>query len=184
LSQIIGGREDVFLHKGNCNDVLLRDVFPRVKREDYRRGLCLLDPYGLTLDWKVIQRAGEMQSLDIFINFPIYDININVLHRDPDTVSPQHIERMNAYWGDGSWRKIAYEQSEGLFGPMEEKITNRRLAEAFRERLRQLAGFKKVPEPLAMRNSKNSVVYYLFFASHKDTAEHIVKYIFDTFGRH
>ena len=29
----------------------------------------LLDPYGLTLDWKVIQEAGTMQSLDIFINF-------------------------------------------------------------------------------------------------------------------
>ena len=34
-----------------------------------------------------------------------------------------------------------------------------------------------------MRNSKGSVVYYLFFASHKNTAEKIVKHIFDKFGR-
>ncbi len=183
LSKIIGYRKDVFLHKGNCNEVLLRDVFPRVRREDYRRGLCLLDPYGLTLDWKVIKKAGEMQSLDIFINFPIYDININVLHRDPGTVMPQHVERMNAFWGDESWRKIAYQESQGLFGPMEEKVTNARFAEAFRERLKKFAGFKKVPQPLAMKNSKNSIVYYLFFASQKDTAESIVKYIFDHFGR-
>ena len=135
LGRYIGERRDVFLHKGNCNQVLLRDVFPKVLREDFRRGLCLLDPYGLTLDWKVIQRAGEMQSLDIFINFPIYDININVLHRDPGTVLPLHIERMNTYWGDESWREVAYEKSHGLFGDMEEKVTNRRLAEAFRERL-------------------------------------------------
>jgi len=125
-----------------------------------------------------------MQSLDIFINFPIYDININVLHHDPETVLPQHIKRMNAYWGDESWRKVAYEESQGLFGPIAEKVTNRRFADAFRERLRNVAGFKKVPQPLPMRNSKNSVVYYLFFASHKDTAEHIVRYIFDTFGKH
>ena len=184
LGRYIGERRDVFLHKGNCNQVLLRDVFPKVLREDFRRGLCLLDPYGLTLDWKVIQRAGEMQSLDIFINFPIYDININVLHRDPGTVLPLHIERMNTYWGDESWREVAYEKSHGLFGDMEEKVTNRRLAEAFRERLRKVAGFKKVPQPLPMRNSRNSVVYYLFFASYKDTAENIVKYIFDTFGKH
>ena len=183
LSKIVGNRQDVFLHNGNCNDVLLRDVFPRVRREDYRRGLCLLDPYSLSLDWKVIKQAGEMQSLDIFINFPIYDININVLHRNPEKVSPQNIERMNAYWGDESWRKVAYEESEGLFGPIQAKVDNSRLAEAFRERLRKVAGFKKVPTPLPMRNSKNSVVYYLFFASHKDTAEHIVKYIFDTFGK-
>ena len=184
LKQIIGSRDDVFLHKGNCNQILLHDVFPRVLREDFKRGLCLLDPYALTLDWEVIHRAGEMQSLDIFINFPIYAININVLHHDPKNVLPQNIERMTAYWGDESWRDVAYAKSPGLFGDMEEKVTNHRLAEAFRNRLKKVAGFKKVPEPLAMRNSKNSVVYYLFFASHKDTAEHIVKYIFDTFGRH
>jgi three-Cys-motif partner protein len=183
LEKVIGSRKDVFLHKGNCNDVLLTEVFPRVLRKDFKRGLCLLDPYALTLDWKVMQRAGEMQSLDIFINFPIYDINLNVLHHDRETVLPQHIERMNAYWGDESWQDVAYEKSPGLFGQMEEKVTNQRLAEAFRERLKKVAGFKKVPRPLPMRNSKNSVVYYLFFASHKDTAEDIVTYIFNTFGK-
>jgi three-Cys-motif partner protein len=184
LRQLVGARKDVFLHKGDCNLVLLREVFPKVLREDYKRGLCLLDPYALTLDWKVIQRAGDMQSLDIFINFPIYAININVLHHDRETVLPQNIERMNAYWGDESWRDAAYEKSAGLFGTMEEKVTNHRLAEAFRDRLKKVAGFKRVPQPLAMRNSKNAVVYYLFFASYKDTAENIVKYIFDTFGTH
>jgi three-Cys-motif partner protein len=183
LRQLVGDRKDVFLHNGNCNHVLLRDVFPKVLREDYKRGLCLLDPYALTLDWKVIQRAGEMQSLDIFINFPIYDININVLHHDRETVLPQHVERMNAYWGDESWREVAYDKFPGLFGTMEEKVTNLRLAEAFGDRLKKVAGFKKVPRPLAMRNRKNSVVYYLFFASHKDTAMNIVTYIFETFGK-
>lgn len=157
LRRTIGNRTDVFLHKGDCNTVLLRDVFPKVRREDYRRGLCLLDPYSLSLDWKVIHQAGQMQTLDIFINFPIYDININVLHRDRETVLPQHIARMNAYWGDESWREIAYEESPGLFGPMEEKVTNERFAEAFRQRLKKIAGFAKVPKPLPMRNSKNSV---------------------------
>ena len=183
LNEAIGKRRDVFLHKGNCNQVLLRDVFPKVRREDYRRGLCLLDPYGLTLDWKVIREAGAMQSLDIFINFPIYDININVLHHDQSTVLPMHVERMNAYWGDESWRDVAYDKSPGLFETMEEKVSNRRFAEAFRKRLRDVAGFKRVPEPLPMRNSRDSIVYYLFFASQKDTADEIVTYIFDNFGR-
>jgi len=183
LNALIGKRGDVFLHKEDCNQVLLREVFPRVQRKDFRRGLCLLDPYGLTLDWKVIQEAGTMQSLDIFINFPIYDININVLHHDQKTVLPLHIERMNAYWGDESWRSVAYEKSHGLFETMEEKVSNRRLAEAFRERLKTVAGFTRVPEPLPIRNGKGSIVYYLFFASHKGTAENIVTYIFDKFAR-
>jgi three-Cys-motif partner protein len=183
LKQIIGERNDVLIHQGDCNEVLLKEVFPRVRYRDYRRGLCLLDPYGLTLDWRVIREAGAMRSLDIFINFPIYDININVLHHDPSTVLRSHIERMTAYWGDESWREVAYDKSLGLFGEMEEKVSNRRFAEAFRQRLKNVAGFARVPEPLPMRNSNRSIVYYLFFASQKGTAEDIVTHIFDKFGR-
>ena len=179
LSEMIGTRPDVLLYKGNCNQVLLQEVFPKVQRPDYKRGLCLLDPYGLTLDWKVVQEAGIMKSLDVFINFPIYDININVLRRDSSTTLPLHIERMNAYWGDESWRDVAYDKLPGLFGDMEEKVSNDRFAEAFRKRLKDVAGFTRVPDPLPMKNGKGSIVYYLFFASHKDTAENIVQYIFD-----
>ena len=168
LNAIIGKRPDVFLHKGNCNDVLLHEVFPRVRREDFRRGLCLLDPYGLSLDWRVIRRAGEMKSLDIFINFPIYDININVLHHDPQTVLPQHIVRMNAYWGDESWREVAYEKSgPDLFGNSDlEKVSNRRFAAAFRQRLKIVAGFNRVPEPLRCATARDQS-FTICFSLHK-----------------
>jgi tRNA A37 threonylcarbamoyladenosine dehydratase len=91
---------------------------------------------------------------------------------------------MNAYWGDESWRDVAYEKSDpDLFGNTDlEKVSNETLAAAFRDRLRTVAGFPKVPKPLAMCNSKGSIVYYLFFASQKGTAESIVKYIFEKFG--
>jgi len=185
LRTIVGNRSDVHSYVGDCNAVLLKEVFPRVQYKDYKRGLCILDPYGLHLVWSVIQQAGSMQTLDIFINFPIYDININVLHHDPSTVSPLHIARMNAFWGDDSWKEFGYEKSPTLFGDVDlEKVSNPRFAAAFRERLRKVAGFKRVPEPLPMRNSKGSTVYYLFFASQKGTAEEIVTYIFDKFGRH
>ena len=49
LRQIVGARSDVFIYAGDCNGILLNEVFPKVKRAEYRRGLCLLDPYGLTL---------------------------------------------------------------------------------------------------------------------------------------
>lgn len=184
LRALIGERNDVHLYHGDCNLVLLRQVFPKVRFKDYRRGLCLLDPYKLTLNWNVVQEAGVMESLDVFINFPIHDINRTVLHHRPEGASAANIARMNAYWGDDSWRKYAYEDTQpDLFGNVDsEKVSNQKFAAAFRERLRKVAGFKRVPEPLPMRNKKGSIVYYLFFASHKDTAEHIVKYIFDNFG--
>jgi len=185
LRQMVGDRSDVHIYPGDCNSILPSEVFPRVRFEDYRRGLCILDPYGLQLDWQIIQTAGLMRSLDVFINFPIYDININVLHRDPRTVLPLHVDRMNAYWGDESWRKVAYVETDpDLFGQTElEKVSNEKFAAAFRRRLRDVAGFKRVPNPLPMRNSKGSIVYYLFFASQKGTAEDIVTYIFDKFGK-
>jgi three-Cys-motif partner protein len=184
LQTMVGARTDVHIYPGDCNIILPEKIFPHVKFKDFKRGLCILDPYGLHLNWNLIKAAGEMKTLDVFINFPIYDININVLHHDPATVLPVHVQRMNAYWGDESWRRIAYEESvPDLFGKTDlEKVSNERFAGAFRERLKKVAGFKKVPEPLAMRNSKGSVVYYLFFASQKGTAEAIVKYIFEKFG--
>src|ERR1700693_3668159 len=62
LNERIGKRRDVFLYKGNCNQVLLQEVCPKVQRGDFKdggfkRGLCLLDPYKLTLNWEVIREA-------------------------------------------------------------------------------------------------------------------------------
>jgi three-Cys-motif partner protein len=173
LQGLAGSRPNVFLYEGDCNDVLTSSIFPTLKFESYRRGLCLLDPYGLHLNWSVILTAGQLRTIDIFLNFPVMDINRNALWRNPDGVSAEQRSRMTAFWGDDSWRQVGYEQIPGLFGTMEEKVTNAQFAEAFRHRLSRVAGFKRVPEPLPMR-SGNAVVYYLFFASQVDVAEKIV----------
>lgn len=179
LKRLIGPRPDVYVYSGDCNKILLEEVFPRVRYEDYRRGLCILDPYKLDLTWAVVYTAGQMKSLDMFLNFPVEDINRSVLWRDPQRVSASQAARMTAFWGDESWRDIAY-GSKGLFG-WPEKEPNEVVAAAFRERLQKVAGFQRVPEPIPMRNSKGATVYYLFFASQKNTAESIVIDIFEKY---
>ena len=63
-----------------------------------------------------------------------------------------------------------------LFGDDDEiKQGNKQVVDAFGERLKSVAGFKYVPEPLPMRNSTNAVVYYLFFASQQPVASKIVQ---------
>lgn len=180
LKKTVGSRQHVYIYKGDCNSILLKDVYPRVLWKDYRRGLCLLDPYGLHLNWEVIAQAGEMRSIEIFLNFPIADMNRNVLRNNPDKVFKADIERMNAFWGDDSWRKIAYTTERSLFG-FEEKVDNESIANAFQQRLKDVAGFKCVPKPLAMKNSNNAIVYYLFFASQNRTGGKIASYIFDKY---
>lgn len=180
LRRLVGSHRNVFIHEGDCNRILLEEIFPRVKYHDYRRGLCIFDPYGLHLEWKVVEAAGQLKTLDVFLNFPVADMNRNVLWHQPEEVAPEQAERMSTFWGDDSWRRSAYSTTRNLFG-FPEKEPNRVVTQAFRERLKSVAGFKRVPEPMPMRNSKGAVVYFLFFASQKDTAENIVRDIFEKY---
>ena len=61
------------------------------------------------------------------------------------------------------------------------KLGNREVTNSFRERLRDVAGFQHVLEPMPMRNSNNAVVYYLFFASQRPVASKIVQDIFASY---
>jgi three-Cys-motif partner protein len=175
-------QENVSIYQGDCNRILLDEVFPRVQWNDFRRGLCVLDPYGLDLEWPVIFTARQMKTLDIFLNFPVADMNRNVLWRNPEAVEDVQKVRLNTYWGDDSWRDIAYRTDTSLFGEPE-KQSNDVVAEAFRARLKNVAGFARVPKPLPMRNTKGAVVYYLFFASQKNTAENIVMDVFKKYEK-
>lgn len=183
LKRLAGDRSDVHLHHGDCNRVLLDEVFPRVRYEDYRRGLCLLDPYGLDLEWAVIREAGRLRTIDLFLNFPIMDANRNVLWRDPTNVSEAQAARLTRFWGDESWRDAVYRPSRqgNLFQKTVEKAGNDEVVQAFCRRLLDVAGFKNVPKPIPMRNDQGRTVYYLIFASQKAVANQIVRQIFDKY---
>lgn len=121
LRRITGDRPDVVIHEGDCNEILLEDVFPRCEYENYHRALCLLDPYNINVDWEVLKKAGNMGSVDIFYNFMIMDANMNVFWRNPVKVPADQIARMDRSWGNHSWRDIAYRKEPGLFGAIEER---------------------------------------------------------------
>ena len=181
LRHLAAGDDRVRVHDGDCNAVLLREIFPRCRFEDYRRALCLLDPYGLNVNWEVLRAAGNMKSVDVFYNFMIMDANMNVFMRDPSKVTQEQAARMDAVWGDSSWRTAAYRKTADLFGELEQKASNEDIAEAFRQRLQKVAGFAYVPSAMPMRNSRGSIVYYLYFATPKAVAADIVNDIFSTY---
>jgi len=178
LRELADGRSDVTVYEGDCNDVLLNQVLPQCRYEDFRRALCLLDPNGLNPNWSVVETIGKMKSIEIFLNFMIMDANMNVLWTDAGRVAESQIARMNVFWGNESWKQAAYKTSPGLFGDIQEKATNDAVIAAYRKRLKDVAGFKYVPEPLPMRNRTGAVVYYLFFASHNRTGDRIARAVF------
>ena len=68
LRRAVDGRVDVTLLEGG-NRALLEDVLPRLRQEDYRRALCVLDPCGAAPDWRVIEMAGRLKTIDLFVAF-------------------------------------------------------------------------------------------------------------------
>jgi len=181
LQGLCGDRADVHIYTADATTCLMNDVLPGIKYEKYTRALCLLDPYGLHLDWRVIETAGKSRAIDMFLNFPVMDMNRNVFWRDPDRVAQDDLDRMTGFWGDETWKQAAYAaspQTDLFSAPEIVKQANDAIVAAFRERLRQVAGFQSVADPLPMRNSNNAVVYYLFFASQKSVAEKIITAIF------
>jgi three-Cys-motif partner protein len=126
LKRLAKDHPDVTVYEGDCNSILLSEVFPRCRFEDYSRALCLLDPYGLNVNWQVLKTAGRMKSIEVFYNFMIMDANMNVLWSNPDHVSPVQAARMDSVWGDDSWRSAAYKKQAGLFFEISESVATRR----------------------------------------------------------
>src|SRR5258708_13379435 len=104
LQKLTADKRNVHVYSGNSNALLISKIFPMVRYKEFKRGLCVLDPYGLHLDWNVIKTAAESRTIEIFLNFPVMDMNMNVLLWRPEGVTEDNIARMNAFCGDDSWR--------------------------------------------------------------------------------
>jgi len=184
LQELCKGMDNVTVREGDCNKILIKEIFPKVDYKAYRRGICLLDPYRMDVHWEVVEEAGKAESLELFVNFPTMDINRNALRKDPAKITENSARRMTAFWGDESWREQFYQEKGTLpiFDVEEEReASNLQVVNAYRERLKDIARFKYVSEGMPMRNRRNSVVYYLLFASQKPVANNIVGDIFSKY---
>jgi three-Cys-motif partner protein len=181
LNTLCHGRTDVDIHTGDASLYLTQSVLPKIHYRKFNRALCLLDPYGLHLDWEVVAQAGQSGAVDLFLNFPVMDMNRNAIWRSPDKTPKDGIDRMTKFWGDETWKQVAYAddlQGNLFTKPDVVKQSNEAIVRAFQNRLKNVAGFAFVPDPLPMRNSNNAVVYYLCFASQKPVAKKIIDSIF------
>ena len=74
LERLCGDRSDVHIHTGDATEYLTKTLLPQIQYKNYNRALCLLDPYGLHLDWEVMYQAGHSRAIDMFLNFPVMDM--------------------------------------------------------------------------------------------------------------
>ena len=182
LTTLCGHDKRVEILAGDCNEVLLNKVAPSLSYASYWRGLCVLDPYGIhgkTLRWQTIKQLADLRTLDIFLNFPLMDINRNTLRSRLANADDADVAAFNEFCGTEDWKDLMYQPD--LFGDLGKIGNNQTLATWFQKRLETVAGFKFVPEPILMQNSRGGKLYFLFFASHQSVAQ---KVILDIFKKH
>lgn len=172
------------VRQGDCNEII-EDIVSGMEYKNYERVFCLLDPYGLHLNWEIIEMMGKKNIVDLILNFPIMDMNRNAIWHDYKKVPEQDRNRMTQFWGDESWFDTAYSpslQSDIFNSNPVYKQSNEVITNAFQKRLKNVAGFKHVPKPIPLKISNGSTIYYLFFASQNATANRIAKSIFTKYG--
>jgi three-Cys-motif partner protein len=182
LQAICGADRRVELHPGDCNEVLTSKLLPKLQFPSYWRALCVLDPYGIhgkTLQWATIKEIAKAETFDMFLNFPLMDINRNTLRKRLESAATPDIVAFTEFWGGEEWKSLMYQRD--LFGGLDKVGTNQTLALAFQKRLHGVADFKFVPEPILMKNAKGGELYYLFFASHQPVAKNIVEDILNKY---
>ena len=179
LTRLCGHDKRVEIVPGDCNEVLSKKVAPMLSFSSYWRGLCVLDPYGIhgkTLKWQTVKQLADLKTLDIFLNFPLMDINRNTLRNRLNDASVSNVAAFKEFWGGEDWIDKMYQPD--LFRELDKVGTNLTLAGLFQQRLREVAGFAFVPDPVLMKNTKGGQLYFLFFASHQPVAQKIVIDIF------
>jgi len=84
LQKLCEGRSDVQIHTADSTAYLTQELLPQIQFRNFNRALCLLDPYGLHMDWEVMRLAGQSQAVDMFLNFPVMDMNCNAIWHQPE----------------------------------------------------------------------------------------------------
>ncbi|WP_058866049.1 three-Cys-motif partner protein TcmP [Chloracidobacterium thermophilum] len=150
------------------------------------RAVVFLDPYGMQVEWKLIEALAKTKAIDLWLLFPI-GVAVNRLLTKggkPPLVWEQTLTRV---FGTEDWRDNFYsEKTETtLFGDNDVTVKEAdfaKIGEFFVNRLKTV--FSEVAEnPLPLRNSQNTILYLLCFAAGNPTgaktavriAQHILK---------
>ncbi len=139
-------------------------------KTDWRRtrAVIFLDPYGMQVDWSLLERIAETKAIDLWLLFPLGAAVMRLLQKrqpPPKTWA----DRVTAAVGTDSWHDEFYKsrRSEALFETEEteeREADYEAVARFFLRRLQTI--FARVAEnPRALKNSRNCPLYLFCFAA-------------------
>ncbi|MDQ2688534.1 MAG: three-Cys-motif partner protein TcmP, partial [Armatimonadota bacterium] len=131
------------------------------------RAVMFLDPFGMQVEWSLLEAIGATKAIDLWLLVPI-GVGVNRLLTQNDLPPEDWSAKLTKFFGTDEWQQKFYrpKQQPGLFdaGTEQEKDADHESIKAyFVDRLQGI--FEKVaPNPLTQRNSKNSPLFLLCFA--------------------
>jgi three-Cys-motif partner protein len=132
------------------------------------RAVVFLDPYGMQVEWPLIQAIAATQAIDLWILFPL-GIAVNRLLTKAEPPPPEWADRLSRLFGTDTWQTAFYPSQKvlTLFGEQDIQCKQANFAmigSFFVDRLRTV--FTAVADnPLPLCNSRNVPLYLLCFAA-------------------
>jgi len=164
--EFAGHRSNIRVISQDANLYLLEWI--RSTNWNKTRAVVFLDPYGMEVEWNVIQALGQTEAVDLWILFPL-GVAVNRLLTKTGPPPEAWARALTRIFGTNAWQDVFYphKKVQTLFG--EEEIQSKeadfeKIGEFFLSQLKT-AFFEVAPKPLALLNSKNNPLYLLCFAS-------------------
>ena len=148
-------------------NIYLRDWCCNVKWNKHR-AVVFLDPYGMEVEWKLLQELADTQAIDLWILFPI-GVAINRMFTKNEHPPENWSNMLTRLFGTDDWKEYFYRKSRqtNLFGDEATLIKDTDfeiISNYFVQRLKTI--FHGVAEnPLPLRNSRNVPIFLLCFAA-------------------
>lgn len=153
-----------------------------LRRDKNMKALALLDPFGMQINWEVIESLSG-PNIDLWILIPSGVIVNRLLKTNGELMYPDRLVQFFGLPEQELMDRFYVRKKElTLFGE-EETIEKKshcieRIAELYVERLGELFPFV-TPEPLVMKNNHNVPIFHFVCASFNQTAVKIAQQIID-----
>lgn len=141
----------------------------RVTDWSKKRAVLFLDPFGMQVEWSLLEAIAETHAIDMWLLFPI-GMGVNRLLTRSEPPPKSWADRLTKTLGTDEWKNEFYPSvvDMTLFGDVEtqSKKTNfAGIASYFVSRLNTLFPGGVAENPVLLRNSRNTPLYLLCFAT-------------------
>lgn len=156
----------ITIHQGKANEFL--STWCRQTNWRTNRAVVFLDPYGMQVDWTIVDAIAKTQAIDLWLLFPLGSA-VNRLLTNKKPPPDAWARALTRTLGTDAWRDAFYRKKQmvGLFDLVETEEKEAdfdAIGAFFVDRLRSV--FCKVAEnPLPLRNSTNVPIFLLCFAA-------------------